>query len=156
MAMILWRIVNKRFQEHALDGGGAKLYEGCWHTQGTAMVYAATSKSQALLEVLTHVNVSRPTHDYIAIPILVPNSVGGAYWTGEFQISEEQYSSGNDVGAATSACQSVFSGIGYAEYSPLLLSITIPIVGKHVDQEPSFGSIMRVDSKTCMDRHNVA
>lgn len=75
MALILWRVVNKRFQEHALEGTGAKLFEGRWHRKGTAVVYAATSKSQALLEVLIHEIASRPTHDHIAIPILVPNTV---------------------------------------------------------------------------------
>jgi RES domain-containing protein len=75
MATYLWRVVNKRFQDRAFDGGGAKLFPGRWNPHGLAVIYAATSKSQALLEVLSHLGPSARLHDFVALPIVVPNSV---------------------------------------------------------------------------------
>lgn len=75
MATYLWRVVSKRFQGRAFDGGGAKLFPGRWNPHGLAVIYAATSKSQALLEVLSHLGSSPRLRDFIALPIVVPNSV---------------------------------------------------------------------------------
>ena len=78
MAMILWRVIDKRFREHALGGSDAKFCPGPWHTQGAAVIYTSTSKSLALLEILLHTDQFRLplNHQLCASPILVPNSVG--------------------------------------------------------------------------------
>lgn len=75
MATYLWRVVSKRFPARAFDGGGAKLFPGRWNPHGKAVLYAATSKSQALLEMLKHSGPSTRLHDFVAVPIVVPNSV---------------------------------------------------------------------------------
>ena len=51
--MKLYRIANS---EYAVDlsGTGAKLYGGRWNRLGTAMVYLASSRPLAVLEVLVH------------------------------------------------------------------------------------------------------
>ena len=78
MPTILWRIVSRRYQHNALDGVGAKLYGGRWNNPGVPAIYAATSKSQGLLELLSALG-ELETHPFrkshIAIPIVVPNSV---------------------------------------------------------------------------------
>jgi RES domain-containing protein len=38
-----------------LNGEGARLYGGRWNSEGTALVYAATRLSLAIIEVLVHV-----------------------------------------------------------------------------------------------------
>lgn len=64
---------------------------------------------------------------------------GLGYWKGTFRITEELYVSGNDVGAAKRACQSVFSGIRYTAFVPPTYEITLPSI------EGPEQSVMRVD-----------
>lgn len=49
-----WRIVSDRFRGAAFDGEGARLYGGRWNTPGNPMVYVASSRSLAALEMLVH------------------------------------------------------------------------------------------------------
>ncbi len=51
--MKLYRIANSGYAGD-LSGTGAKLYGGRWNRLGTAMVYLASSRSLAVLEVLVH------------------------------------------------------------------------------------------------------
>jgi len=55
--VILWR-----FTRHpSLDGRGGLLVPGCWHSRGHAILYCAPNPATALLEVLVHAGVARPT-----------------------------------------------------------------------------------------------
>lgn len=51
--MILYRIANCKYI-NSLDGMGARLYGGRWNSKGSAMIYTASSRALAVLEVLVH------------------------------------------------------------------------------------------------------
>lgn len=60
--MILYRIVNCNYASD-LSGMGAKLYGGRWNSEGKAMLYTASSRALAILEVLVHLQ-----------PLIVPDN----------------------------------------------------------------------------------
>ena len=60
--MILYRIVNCNYAND-LSGMGAKLYGGRWNSEGKAMLYTASSRALAILEVLVHLQ-----------PLIVPDN----------------------------------------------------------------------------------
>ncbi|MDZ4774619.1 MAG: RES domain-containing protein [Planctomycetota bacterium] len=49
-----WRIVKQKHAAKAFDGEGARLFGGRWNSVGVPMVYLATSRALALLEILVH------------------------------------------------------------------------------------------------------
>jgi RES domain-containing protein len=49
-----WRIVAARLRDSAFDGEGARLYGGRWNSPGNALIYVASSRSLAALEMLVH------------------------------------------------------------------------------------------------------
>ena len=51
--MILYRIANCNYIKD-LSGTGARLYGGRWNSEGKSMVYMASSRALAVLEVLVH------------------------------------------------------------------------------------------------------
>jgi RES domain-containing protein len=51
--MILYRIANCKYITN-LDGMGARLYGARWNSKGNAVVYLASSRALAVLEVLVH------------------------------------------------------------------------------------------------------
>lgn len=59
-----WRIVKTLFSADAFNGEGARLYGGRWNSVGVAMVYTASSKSLATLELLVHLESSAPLPSY--------------------------------------------------------------------------------------------
>jgi RES domain-containing protein len=62
-----WRITKNKFQDSAFTGEGAEIAGGRWNSQGTRMVYASSSVSLAVLEILVHLN-SSVLPSYILIP----------------------------------------------------------------------------------------
>ncbi|MEB0277066.1 MULTISPECIES: RES family NAD+ phosphorylase [unclassified Mucilaginibacter] len=60
--MILYRIANCNYIKD-LNGTGARLYGGRWNSEGKSMVYLASSRALAVLEVLVHLP-----------PLLLPNN----------------------------------------------------------------------------------
>ena len=69
--MRAWRLARRAFL--ALDGEGARLYGGRWNTEGTAVVYAASSLALAALELLVHVDPQDAPDDLVALAIEVPD-----------------------------------------------------------------------------------
>jgi RES domain-containing protein len=67
--MEAWRIVRKRFAADAFTGEGARLYGGRWNLPGASMVYTASSRSLAILEILVHLRRTQPMADYVLIPV---------------------------------------------------------------------------------------
>lgn len=62
--MILYRLTKLTYAND-LSGAGAKAYGGRWNSKGNAMIYLASSRSLAILEVLVHLP-----------PTIIPNSYG--------------------------------------------------------------------------------
>jgi RES domain-containing protein len=49
-----YRIVKHKWQNSAFDGEGARRYPGRWNNRGTPMLYTASTRSLAILEILVH------------------------------------------------------------------------------------------------------
>ena len=71
--MQVFRIVTRRWKDHAFSGEGARLYGGRWNPKGTAVVYTAASRALALLEMLVQDEPSRAA--YWIIPATIPDRV---------------------------------------------------------------------------------
>ncbi|RWY50991.1 RES family NAD+ phosphorylase [Mucilaginibacter gilvus] len=70
--MILYRISACKYIE-SLDGTGARLYGGRWNSKGHAMVYLASSRALAMLEVLVHLQPLLIPQDFCIAEIEVPD-----------------------------------------------------------------------------------
>lgn len=64
-----WRITQKRYADDAFSGEGARRYGGRWNSRGTAIAYAAGSRSLALLEVLVHLDSTPLLRRYALVPV---------------------------------------------------------------------------------------
>lgn len=69
MSIRVWRIVQKRYAERALDGEGACRFDGRWNLSGTRMVYTAESLSLATLEILVNLDAPDTLDQYISLPL---------------------------------------------------------------------------------------
>jgi RES domain-containing protein len=73
--MILYRIANCNYITN-LDGMGARLYGARWNSKGNAVVYLASSRALAMLEVLVHLQpLFTPLHFCLAQIELPDNSI---------------------------------------------------------------------------------
>lgn len=63
-----WRITKKKFQDRAFTGEGSEIAGGRWNSQGTRMVYASSSVSLSILEILVHLDSSSVLSSYSVIP----------------------------------------------------------------------------------------
>jgi RES domain-containing protein len=54
---------------------GASLNSGRWNSQGTFMVYAATSRPMAVLEMLVHISNRRVTPDVRLFAVEIPDEL---------------------------------------------------------------------------------
>src|SRR4051812_39929208 len=70
--MILYRLTKLTYA-HDLSGAGAKAYGGRWNSKGSAMIYLASSRSLAILEVLVHLPPSIVPDGYCMITIEAPD-----------------------------------------------------------------------------------
>ena len=71
----VWRLVKSRFAATAFDGEGARRQAGRWNSEGTPVVYAASTVSLAALELLVHADVEDMPPGYVVIPVDIPESV---------------------------------------------------------------------------------
>jgi len=55
----LWRVVKRKHAAAAFDGKAAQRFGGRWNLPGRRAVYASSTKSLAVLEVLVHLDVGR-------------------------------------------------------------------------------------------------
>ena len=69
-----WRLVHQNHLSAAFSGEGARLAGGRWNSEGFAVVYAASSLSLALLEIIVHLEFKEALRLYKAIRIEVPDS----------------------------------------------------------------------------------
>ncbi len=70
-----WRLVKSRFAATAFDGEGARRQAGRWNSEGTRVVYTASTLSLAALELLVHADVEDMPADLVAIPVDIPKTV---------------------------------------------------------------------------------
>jgi RES domain-containing protein len=57
----VWRITKTADIRIAFSGEGSRLYGGRWNSKGIAVVYAAATRSLAMLEILVHVRNAQQT-----------------------------------------------------------------------------------------------
>ena len=67
-----WRIVKQRLASTAFDGEGARLFGGRWNSPGERMVYTASSRSLATLEIVVHVANTELLDSYVILSIEFP------------------------------------------------------------------------------------
>ncbi len=70
--MILYRLTRKKYVND-LSGAGAKVFGGRWNSVGLLMLYLASSRSLAVLEVLVHLQPTFIPDDYCMITIEAPD-----------------------------------------------------------------------------------
>jgi RES domain-containing protein len=73
--VVIWRICQRRYADHPLEGEGARRYGGRWSYPGTQVVYTAGSLALAALEVLVHVDHDLAPTDLVMIAIEVPRGI---------------------------------------------------------------------------------
>ncbi|HTZ60130.1 MAG TPA: RES domain-containing protein [Acidobacteriaceae bacterium] len=71
--MIAYRIADGRHP--IFDSTGAMLHGGRWNSIGVAVIYAAETYADALLEVLVHANLAQPPKNHRVIEIDIPRKV---------------------------------------------------------------------------------
>ena len=71
--MIAYRIGSRRHP--IFDGAGAAEYGARWNSPGRPVIYAAGSRSLAMLEQLAHTETGRLPRDQAFIEITIPDSV---------------------------------------------------------------------------------
>ena len=71
--MVLYRIASCNFIND-LNGTGARLYGGRWNSEGKSMVYLASSRALAALEVLVHLPPLLLPDNFCVAEIQVPDS----------------------------------------------------------------------------------
>lgn len=70
--MILYRICNTKYADD-LTGMGARLYGGRWNSVGRSMLYLASSRSLAVLEVLAHMSATNIPAGMVLLTIETPD-----------------------------------------------------------------------------------
>ncbi len=73
--MIAYRIAKKEYATD-LSGTGARLYGGRWNSEGKAMIYMASTRALAVLEVLVHLP-----------PLLIPSN----YYITEIELPDDRF-----------------------------------------------------------------
>jgi len=71
--MILYRIANCNYIKD-LSGTGARLYGGRWNSEGKSMVYMASSRALAVLEVLVHLPPLLLPDNFCVAEVEVPDN----------------------------------------------------------------------------------
>jgi RES domain-containing protein len=72
--MLLYRIAKCQYA-HDLSGTGARLYGGRWNSIGRPIVYMASSRALAVLEVLVHLPPALIPNDFCQVTFEVPDDV---------------------------------------------------------------------------------
>jgi len=72
--MLLYRIAKCQYTDD-LSGTGARLYGGRWNSIGKPVVYLASSRALAVLEVLVHLPPGLIPNDFCQVTYEVPDDV---------------------------------------------------------------------------------
>ena len=69
MKITAWRIVRASFASTAFDGEGARRFAGRWNSKGTPLVYTASSRALAVVEMLVHLETTDLLKHYRLISV---------------------------------------------------------------------------------------
>lgn len=72
--MELYRVTRQKYASD-LSGTGAAVAGGRWNQPGHAVLYAASSRSLAILEVLVHLRQPEPPTDYRVVVLYAPDTM---------------------------------------------------------------------------------
>ena len=75
MIITAWRITKGKFKEVAFTGEGAEESGGRWNSEGTRIVYASSSISLAILEILVNLQDEQILSSYMLIPFHFDDSL---------------------------------------------------------------------------------
>ena len=70
----VWRITSRKFIKSAFSGEGARRFGGRWNLPGIPLIYAAESKSLAVLEILVHLDSPEILQKYVLFEVKVENA----------------------------------------------------------------------------------
>lgn len=70
-----WRIVKTRHAASAFDGEGARVYGGRWTSVGRPAVYTSSTVALATLELLVHLDSTKPLSAYSLFEIGIPEAL---------------------------------------------------------------------------------
>ena len=73
--MRVWRLTRADYAPDPLSGRGAAAVGNRWNSPGTRVVYTATSRALAVLEMLVHVTKDTAPPDIVLVPIDVPQGL---------------------------------------------------------------------------------
>ena len=71
--MKVYRLCKRKYARN-LDGRGAELYGGRWNEAGTPMIYTSSTRSLAMLEVLTGIPRQQYPEGYVIVTIKLPTN----------------------------------------------------------------------------------
>lgn len=71
--LTVWRLVTARYADAAFSGECARLFAGRWNLKGVPLVYAAATRSPAMLEMLLQDQPLRAR--YVMIPAALPKGL---------------------------------------------------------------------------------
>ena len=94
--MLLFRIGATRYAKD-LSGEGAKLFGGRWNHPGTACIYAAGSRSLALLEYTAHARIDLIPRNLSFITIEVPDTTIREFSMGDLPGNWQQFPHPNET-----------------------------------------------------------
>jgi RES domain-containing protein len=69
----VWRLVRRPYADAALTGIGSFQRGTRWSGRGVHVVFAAESRSLAILEVLAHIDKDHVPRDYTFLPLDIPD-----------------------------------------------------------------------------------
>ena len=78
-----WRITKNKYQDSAFTGEGAEVAGGRWNSQGTRIVYASSSISLSILEILVHLESISVLSSYSVIPFHFDESLAAELKEGD-------------------------------------------------------------------------
>ena len=72
--MRVWRLCKQKWASSAFDGEGARRVAGRWHFTGSPLVYTASQRSLAVLELLVHMDPGHAPPGFVLIPADLPDA----------------------------------------------------------------------------------
>ncbi|MEQ9411351.1 MAG: RES family NAD+ phosphorylase [Fuerstiella sp.] len=75
MKLQAFRIVKARLAGQAFTGEGARRYGGRWNRPGSLVVYVASTRSLAMLEMLVHLQARQLLLSYVVFPVEFDDSL---------------------------------------------------------------------------------